>query len=232
MSAEELTLRQQVTEAVTIALLDVDGVLAEIDYECAEVSELKDRLSSARDRKVNVLTLASLIAGTGSGVVGTAMQFSNPLAKAGDWISAAGGSAGVVLSILALRQSGPDGILGVAPNMLAALFNRPLELRSQYPPEVLAFLNAAPATDPRVHVPWKNELIAEWVKLGRIGAPDAPGSQAKIDKLASRIADHAKLSIDDLTDRKAMLMDLRSRLALMNRDLRDLMKAIHIPLAR
>jgi hypothetical protein len=50
--------------------------------------------------------------------------------------------------------------------------------------------------------------------------------------LASRIADHAKLSIDDLTDRKAMLMDLRSRLALMNRDLRDLMKAIHIPLAR
>jgi hypothetical protein len=80
-----------------------------------------------------------------------------------------------------------------------------------------------------VHIPWKDELIAEWVRVGRIGPPDAPGSQAKIDKLASSIADHALLSIDDLSDRNAMLIDLRSRLALMDRDLRDLMKAISIP---
>ena len=35
-----------------------------------------------------------------------------------------------------------------------------------------------------------------------------------------------RLSVDVLTDRSAMLMDLRSRLSLMNRDPRDLMKAI------
>ena len=91
--------------------------------------------------------------------------------------------------------------------------------------------NTAPAGNPRVHVPWKDELISEWVRLARIGPPDAPESQQKIDRLTRRIADHKRLWIGDLTDRSAMLMDLRSRLSLMNRDLRDLIKAINVPAA-
>ena len=98
-----------------------------------------------------------------------------------------------------------------------------------YPEDVWTYLNTTPATDPRVHVPWKSELIAEWIQLGRIGPPDAPASQPKLDKLTSRIADQKRLSIDLLTDRSAMLLDLRSRLSLMNRDLRDLMKSVSIP---
>jgi hypothetical protein len=228
-SLEELTLRQQITEAVLGASLDVDGILSEIDFERAQISELKDRLSGRRDRKVNVLTLASIIVGTGSGVVGTAMQFSNPLAKSGDWIQAGGGAGGVALSILALRPTGGVGSLGIAPNMLAPIFGRTTELRSVYPQGVWTYLNTAPATDPRIHVPWKDDLIAEWVRLGRIGPPNAPASQQKIDKLASRIADQKRLSLDELTDRSAMLTDLRSRVSLMSRDLRDLLKAISIP---
>jgi hypothetical protein len=49
-----------------------------------------------------------------------------------------------------------------------------------YPEDVWKYLNTAPATDPRIQVPWKNALIAEWVRLGRIGSPDAPESQQKI----------------------------------------------------
>jgi len=72
-------------------------------------------------------------------------------------------------------------------------------------------------------------LIAEWMQLGRIGPPDAPGSQKKIDLLTSRIAEHKRLSINLLADRSAMLADLRARVSLMNRDLRDLMKAVSVP---
>jgi hypothetical protein len=111
------------------------------------------------------------------------MQFSNPLAKPGDWIQAVGGAGCVALSILALRPT----------------------------------------------VPRKNDLIFEWVRLGRIGPPGAPESQQKIDKLASRIADHRRLSINEFTDRGSMLTDLRSRVSLMSRDLRDLLKATSIP---
>lgn len=228
-SIEELTLRQQIGEAVLTASLDLDGVLAEVDYERAQILDLREKLSGQRDHKVSVLTLASIIIGTGSGLVGTAMQFSGPLTKAGDWVQVVGGAGGVALSILALRQQGGEGSLGIAPNMLAPIFGRKPELRSVYPDDVWIYLNTAPATDPRVHVPWKSELIAEWVRLGKIGPPDAPASQEKIDQLASRIADQKRLSIDLLTDRGSMLLDLRSRLSLMSRDLRDLMKSISIP---
>jgi hypothetical protein len=228
-SVEELTLRQRIGEAVLTASLDLDGVLAEVDYERAQILDLREKLSGKRDRKVNVLTLASIIIGTGSGVAGTAMQFANPLAKAGDWIQSVGGAAGVALSIIALGQTGGEGSLGIAPNMLAPIFGRKPELRSVYPDDVWTYLNTVPATDPRVHVPWKSELIAEWIRLGRIGPPEAPESQEKIGQLASRIADQKPLSIDLLTDRSSMLLDLRSRLSLMSRDLRDLMKSVSIP---
>jgi hypothetical protein len=97
---------------------------------------------------VNVLTLASISIGTGSGVAGTAMQFSGPLTKPGDWIQAVGGAGGVVLSILALRQQGGEGSLGIAPNMLAPIFGRKPELRSVYPEDVWTYLNTTPASDP------------------------------------------------------------------------------------
>ena len=228
VSAEEMSIRQQIAEAVLTASLDLDGVLAEIDFERAQILEVRQQLSDKRDRKVKMLTLASIIIGTGSGAVGTGMQFSAPLAKKGDWIQVVGYSGGLALSILALRPTGGTGSLGLAPNMLAQIFNRTPELRSEYPNDVWTYLNTAPVNDPRVHVPWKDNLISEWVRLGRIGPPAAPASQEKLDQLSSRIADQKRLSVDVLTDRSAMLMDLRSRLSLMNRDLRDLMNAISI----
>jgi hypothetical protein len=50
----------------------------------------------------------------------------------------------------------------------------------------------------------------------------------KIDQLTSRIAEHERLSIGSLADRSAMLADLGARVSLMNRDLRDLMKAVSV----
>ena len=108
--------------------------------------------------------------------------------------------------------------------MLAQIFNRTPELRSEYPKDIWTYLNTAPGNDPGVHVPWKDNLISEWVRLGRIGPLEAPASQAQLDLLSSRIAAQKRLSVD----RSTMLMDLRSRLSLMHRGLRDLMKAISI----
>ena len=100
-----------------------------------------------------------------------------------------------------------------------------LALRQQITDAVVV-ANTAPATDPRIHVSWREELIAEWVKAGRIGPPDAPGSQKKIDLLTSRIAEHKRLPIDVLTDRTLMLVDLSARVALLNRDLGALLRAV------
>jgi hypothetical protein len=80
-----------------------------------------------------------------------------------------------------------------------------------------------------VHVPWTQELITQWVNNGRIGPPTAPAAQAKIGRLTSGAANGEKLSIGDLIDLKGMLTDVRTRVSLMNRDLRDLTRAVSIP---
>jgi hypothetical protein len=229
VSLEELSLRQQITEAVLAASLDVDEVIAEISYEQAQITDVQDRLSSAKSNKVNTLTIASILVGSGTSAIGTGMGLNNNLAKAGDWVQVFGGTGGIILSILALHVQGGTDYLPLAPNMLAPLFGRESEISSIYPQDVWTYLNTVPPANPRVKVPWKEQLIDEWVNAGRIGPPTAPTSQAKINRLTSGIANRKRLSIGDLNDRKAMLSDVRSRVSLMNRDLRDLTRAVSIP---
>jgi hypothetical protein len=229
-SVEELALRQQITEAVVTASLDVDSVLAEINFERAQISETEALLSKGRDHRIELLAIANLVA-SAVGAVGSGLELSNRTTKAGDIVSVVGGTAGVILTTLSLRQQGGARSLGIAPNMLAPVFGRTPELRSVYPQDVWTYLNTAPAAHPSVH-PWKDQLIAEWVRLKRIGPPDAPGSQTKIDELTSSFAEHERLPIGCLDDRSAMLADLGTRVSLMNLDLRDLMKAVPVPPAR
>jgi hypothetical protein len=226
MSIEELSLRQQITEAVLAASLDADDVIAEISYEQDQITGVEDRLSNAKNSKVNSLTLASIIVGSGSSAIGTGMGFSAAATKPGYWVQVVGGVGGIVLSILALRAGGGTASVGVAPNMLAPLLGREPETSSVYPRDVWTYLNTVPAGNPRVKVPWKEDLISEWVKAGRIGPVTAAASQPKIDRLTSGVSDPKQLSIGDLSDRKAMLADLRSRISLLKRDLRDLTKAL------
>jgi hypothetical protein len=165
----------------------------------------------------------------GTSAIGTGMGLNNGTAKAGDWVQVFGGTGGIILSIMALHARGGTDYLPRAPNMLAPMFGRESEKSSIYPQDVWTYLNTVPASNPRVQVPWKEQLMAEWVQLGRIGPPTAPTSQPKTDRLTSGIANRKRLSISDLSDRKAMLADIRSRVSLMNRDLRDLIRAVSIP---
>jgi hypothetical protein len=226
ISVEELLLRQQITDTVLAALLDVDEVIGNIAFEQAQITEVQDRLTAGKNKKISTLTLESIIVGSGSSAIGNAMGLKAATATAGLWVQVVGGAGGIVLSILALRVQGAKGNLGVAPNMLAPLLGRESEISSVYPQDVWTYLNTVPATNPRVKTPWKEELIAQWVQAGRIGPPTAPASQPKIDRLTSGIANQQRLSIDDLADRRAMLSDVRSRVSLMHRELRDLTEAI------
>jgi hypothetical protein len=127
------------------------------------------------------------------------------------------------------RERGGTASIGVVPNMLAPFFGQEPEASSVYPEDVWKYLTTAPPDNPTVHVPWTQELIAQWVKHDRMGPPRAPASQAKIDRLTSAGANREKLSTGDLIDRKGMLTDVRTRVSLMNRDLRDLTKAVTVP---
>ncbi len=223
-SVEELSMRQDILETIVAASLDVDGVLAELENERAQLSELSARLQSRRDRSVNIANVANLITGTGIGIGVNAMQFSNATANIGNGLGVGSGIASTLLSIVGVHlQHGPQAPIGRVPNMLAPLFGTPPKLNAYYPATVLAYLRAAPTGNGTSRF---DQLMSEWQQSGRIAPANSPQGQSKITLLTASSEDKAKLSIDDLSDRIAMLGDVTGRVALMKRDLAALMVSI------
>ncbi|HZS47675.1 MAG TPA: hypothetical protein VFC63_21580 [Blastocatellia bacterium] len=226
MSPEALSLRQQITEQVLSASLEVDGVMAEIDDELSEIAELRSALESQRDKVMNINAIASIVTGGGLGVVSTALQFKNNTQNLGNGIGVAAGAASVVLSVLGLhQQKGGANSLSIAPNMLAKMFDRKAEFHSEYPDEVWVYLSDIPpsASDKQTR---RQELIQRWIDRGHIEKPGTKKYEKKIDQMTSGASNKQKLSLDALADRAAMLSDVRTQISLMKRDMSKLMLAI------
>ena len=226
MSIEALSLRQDITEAVIACSLEVDGIIAEIDGEVSQVTAIRDQLESRRDHALTLNTIANIVASGFGGIVGTALQFNNSTANLGNGIGVVGAGVSTVLSMIGLRQQrGGKGSLGVAPNLLAKLFDKKPEFHSDYPTEVWTYLNAVPPTDQRKETR-RALLIKRWTELGHIDPAATPKAQRKIELLTSSISQQNQLTIDLLNDRAAMLADVRAVVSLMKRDLSKLVLAL------
>jgi len=89
---QALILRQEISENVLTVSLQVDGFLAEVDSEVAQIRAVHDDLTNRRDTAVGHSTLGSAI-GSGGGAVGAALAIAgNTVATAGNWVAADSGS--------------------------------------------------------------------------------------------------------------------------------------------
>lgn len=224
-TVEQFAVRQQITEGILAASLDVDSALAEIASEHARLMELSSLLQAKRDRAVGLTSVANLIVGTGIGIAVNALQFKDATAIVGDGIGVGSGVASTVLSVIGIRlNNGPQQGVIRSPNMLAVLLDRQPVLHSDYPNDVLAYLKAVPEGEPASQGTRLEQLQREWQTSGRLGKPNTPAAQKKIDRLTSSLDASRRLSIADITDRMHMLQDVAGRVALMKRDLADLMR--------
>jgi hypothetical protein len=226
-TVEELSMRQEILETVLAASFDVDGVLAELDNERAHLSELSAALQTRRDQGVNLANLANLVTGTGVGIVGNSLQFSNSTANAGNALAVGSGIGSAALSIIGIHlQHGPRHSVGRIPNMLAPLFGRQPALNSYYPQAVLQYLRSVPPAESPGSGSRLDQLMAEWRRRGRLGPDTSAKADQKVTRLTSSLDTKTKLSIDDLSDRVAMLGDVTGRVGLMKRDLAELMMSL------
>jgi hypothetical protein len=228
---DELTLRQQILESVQMCTLQVDGIIAEIANEQSEIGSLRTILQTRRDRKANRLTTAALLVGSGLGTAASATQFtilSNTTQNVGDAIAIGSGAGTILLSILAARaQNGPQGRVEGIPNMLAPLLGGENVLRTYYPPVVLDYLKSVPPGEDSNRGTRLEQLTEEWRNTGRLTLSDSAQPESKIGALTSSGDPNVKVSIGDLTDRVAMLGDVRARVSLMKRDLASLVLYVH-----
>lgn len=228
-SLEALTLRQHLLESVQIASLDVDSAISEINNERGELGNLQTSLKASRDKTVSKLNAAALITGSGVGAAVSATQFTTAgsrINNVGDGVGIGAGAASTLLAYLAVRQNhGPDGTVAEVPNMLAPLFGRPSVLNANYPLPVLQYLQSVPPGQSQQRQTRLEALMAEWGAAGRLDSSDAAKEQKKIVVLTASGDKNVRISIDELTDRIAMLGDVSGRISLMKRDLALLVHA-------
>ena len=226
---EELSARQELLESVQASFLDVDSVLAELANEQSDLSSIRAALQNRRDKTVNRLTTASLLTGSGLGAGVSATQFSglgSTTQDVGDAIGIGSGAASTILSILAARaQKGPSARVEETPNMLAPLLGGVPVGNTHYPPEVLQYLQSPPMGKDPSRGTRLEQLMAEWDKAGRLSAADPTTRRRQIAALTASDDPAVKLTIDQLTDRIAMLGDVRGRVSLMKRDLANIMRS-------
>lgn len=219
---EELTIREDLMEALQAASLDTDSVLSELSNEQSEINELRAELQSRRDKGVARLNTAALLTGSGLGAIVSATQFTtlgSRTQNTGDALGVGAGATSTILSLLASkRQSGPSGTVGKTPNMLSPLLGGTPVLATSYPPAVLRYLQAPPMAGTDAGQSRIEQLQAEWVRSGRISARAGQSSNAPA-ALTSSNDPSVKVSISDLSSRIAMLGDVRGRVSLMKRDL-------------
>ncbi len=225
----ELVLRQDLSESIQAAALDVDSVVAEISNEQGELLNLRTVLQMRRDKTVARYNAAALITGSGASAAVSATQFTNlgsQTNNVGDGFGIGAGVASTVFSVVATRkQNGPKGAVGEVPNMLAPLFDREATLNTFYPTSVLHYLEVVPANQDASRGTRLDQLKTRWMQAGRL-TTSRSNHQPDIAPLTSSANPDVKVSIQDLTNRIAMLVDVSGSVSLMKRDLATLVRSM------
>ena len=232
-SVETLLMRQEISERVLGGSLDIDAANAVIDYEIERLRGIRMDLQSRRDHAQNIINIASFLTGGTLGVASSALQFNSSTANIGNGIGVAGGAASVALSVVGMhKQAAGTRTLADSPRMLAAFFGRapagPEPIPSEYPAVVWGYLNAAASSQsPATR---KDLLIEKWKREGHI-EKDVPAGHAapKTEFAMANVSQQRKLTIDKLSNRESMLLDVRASISLMKRDLSAIVSSVAGP---
>jgi hypothetical protein len=225
VSLEELSLRQQITEAVVVASLDLDSVVDEIDNERAQIVELQSILLARRQRAIGTTNLATLALSTGLGALSGVLQFSDITKGVGNAIGFAAGGISTLLSFHSLRQQHagkrPAWVLA---SMLAPLFSEP---NGDYPAMIWAYLNS-PAPRRGFASKQRGAIVGATAASRALPPLDSPQAKPKIALLKGTDEANKRLDTELLAERAAMLADVRDAVSLMKRDLGDLLRGIRV----
>jgi hypothetical protein len=230
MSLEELSLHQQITEAVTVASLDLDSVVDQIDNERAQIVELQSILLARRQRAIGTTNLATLALSTGLGAVSGVLQFSDTTKGVGNVVGFAAGGLSTLLSFRSLRQQHSEGRpQWILPNMLAPFFGDPHE-HSGYPADTWTYLNSSPAVGSS-QATRRAQLLAQWRREGRFPL-DSAQSNSKLALLTGTDAADKKLNMDLLSERAAMLADVRNEVSALKQVLAEILSSVRVSRGR
>lgn len=232
-SIENLTARQDLYDARQNALLLVQRTSLEIDFTIAEINAETEVYAavlatfiSDRDKAITRTNAAGFIS---NGVLWAACEaLAIPGYKNARFAIPSGIlgiPAGVVPSIASMwtlkQLGGKRKKSEVEPNMLAGLFDYPINGEIEFPRSVWLFLNQVPPGDTTGRTR-KDQLIDRWIADDNIRDFNDRKSVKTLDVLTASVSHNKALDIGALTARKVMLDQLSAEVLKMKRLLLEL----------
>ncbi len=245
-SLECLHIRQDLQDAIQKADAIIQRVNLEIDFTNAEIeaevqlyNEILGEFIEDRDKKVARINAASFIS---NGILWTVCEAlaigsinttyaRNPkkclnLTIPSGIVGIAAGLVPSIASMYTLRAvNGAKKRSEAEPNMLAMLFNYPQNSEIEYPQSVWKFLHQIPADCPNTK-PRIDHLIDRWISDSNIPDFNDRKSKAQLDVLTASVPREKGMSIETLTSRTVMLMQLHAEIQKMKRFLLELTMAV------
>jgi hypothetical protein len=230
LSAESATLRLELTELVLQTMLQCQETIAEIESEVSSSTEVKSALENKRDGAVKTNAIANVIANGVIAGAGTMLQMpfetvpDSRYELPGEAVEAAGNLMSGSLGGLAIKQSNGDDLsAAIKPTMLAKIFKRPNDADTEYPDVIWRYLNAVPPSGRQAGLTRRQLLIQRWEGLGRIPSQSTVKGRLYMRALAGTVPLKKKVNIALLTDRIAMLLDLRAEVNQIYKELLNVM---------
>lgn len=220
---DRIKLRQILTVKVAVATLQVRDATARIERELAYINRLRGVLEDRRDKAIKLNSIENVVASGGISEIGNSRSFAaNQIPN--NVLQLVAGGATIGLGSWALKQqSGGAHRMSAKPNMLAEVFNIQTDSDSKYPDFVWTYLNRAPvgATKTRLQT-----MMERWQQFKVIPRNiNTPEGRHRVAVLTNTIP-NGKANIDVFDDRSDMLVDLRSEIFQIDRDLLDLMTCL------
>ncbi len=213
------------------ANLAVDFTLAEISAEQNVYTDILGNYQSSRDKAVFKTNALSFIT---NGALWAVCEGLDIPTYARPRYSISSGTTGILAGIIpsvasayALYQlDGKHRPSEVDPNMLAKIFNYPINPDIDYPNSVWQFLNSVPA-DERGTQTRRDLLIERWVTDKNIPNFTDRSSKDQLDVITASVSRSKGLSIATLNVRQVMLKQLSAEILKMKRMLLELSMVVH-----
>jgi|GEM_PF-6408167 len=221
-TAKLQSIRQDITDLILTTMLEVQSVNAKINLEIAQGDDVRNFLEDKRDKAIKYNSIANIVAGTVSNVIGVSLQAPRNFPELpGEIVELTGGGSQTALGILALKQqNGGKHGLPARANMLAKLFDRPVPLQAEFPPNIWAYLNS-PFEGGKMTK--RAQLIEAWKSVGLIPDSRKPSYSRQVELITATAKNQYHVTIDLIEDRSIMLADLRAVLSQMDGNLLELM---------
>ena len=214
-----LELRLDLADRILLAMLDVSSITAELDCEGERSDQIRDRLEKLEAGQLRRLAFSGILLGAATALLSGGLALAAPNTAGGDIAGIIGGTAQAMVGLSATTVTLSEK-LEHPRNLLREVWAGP-QRQTLFPRSVWRYLNSR--RDDGEDLTNRDTVIAQWRAGERLGEP---GSPAEAERIALIFGSGGRYTINDLRARDAILDLLEAQVALLNQDLRLLLREV------